>query len=308
MLPYLVLGATLLFAPACSIRKLAINTLADSLAASGAVFASDEDPELVRAAMPFGLKTIESLLAESPEHRGLLLSACSGFTQYAYAFVVTDALFLEAADYEAATRLRDRALKLYLRARDYCVRSLELDAPGIRRRLETEPESALVAFGPEDLPLLYWTGASWGSAISLGKDRPEILVDLPAVQALMARALELDESFDDGAIHEALIALEALPAAMGGSPERSRRHFERAVELSQGLKASPYLALAENVSVAAQDRAEFERLLRQALEVDPNKEPRLRLANMIAQRRARHLLARIDELILDMEGDQSPWR
>ena len=43
-------------------------------------------------------------------------------------------------------------------------------------------------------------------------------------------------------------------------------------------------------------RAEVERLLRAALAVDLNARPALRLANLIAQRRARGLLARVNTL------------
>jgi len=71
----------------CSIRSLAVNSLADALAESGPVYASDSDPDLVRQALPFALKTFESLLESAPENKDLLVSTCSGFTQYAYAFV-----------------------------------------------------------------------------------------------------------------------------------------------------------------------------------------------------------------------------
>lgn len=287
----------------CSIRGLAVNALADSLAASGDVFASDEDPELVRDALPFALKTIETLLEEKPRHQGLLLSACQGFTQYAHAFVESESERLEEEDYAASRRERERALKLYLRARDYCLRSLEIESPGIRGRLEAEPAGALAGFGVEKVPLLFWTGAAWGSAVSLGQDKPTIVVDLPAVRALMDRALELDETYDRGAVHAAMIALEALPEAMGGSPERARRHFERAVELSRGRDAGPYVTLAESVVVAAQDWREFQRLLELALAVDPDAEPRLRLANTLAQRRARWLLDRIGDLFFAYEDE-----
>src|SRR5258705_8764895 len=74
-------------ASGCSIKKVAINKLGDALAGSGTTFASDDDPEFIQSAVPFSLKLIESLLAESPSHRGLLLAASSGFTQYAYAFL-----------------------------------------------------------------------------------------------------------------------------------------------------------------------------------------------------------------------------
>ncbi len=299
LLRLLLIGLAGLQAAGCSIRGLAINALAKSLAGSGDVYASDEDPELVRDALPFALKTMETLLAEKPDHPGLLLSACKGFTQYAYAFIETDGEALEDDDYEAALAAYDRALDMYLRGRDYCLRALELRSPGARRRLEVEPQAALAGLGREDVPLLFWTGAAWGSAISLGKDRPEITVDLGAVRALVRRALELDEGFERGSVHDVMMVLESLPPAMGGSLERARRHFDRAVELSGGRRASLFVSWAEGVSVAEQDRAEFDRLLATALAIDADAEPSNRLANIIAQRRAVRLRERADRLFLD---------
>src|SRR5258705_4980162 len=78
-------------AAGCSIRKMAVNKLGDALAVGGTTFASDDDPELIKAAVPFSLKLMESLLAESPMHKGLLFATASGFTQYALAFVQQDA-------------------------------------------------------------------------------------------------------------------------------------------------------------------------------------------------------------------------
>jgi predicted anti-sigma-YlaC factor YlaD len=283
----------------CSIKRMAINRLADAMTASGEVFASDNDPELVRDAMPFALKTIESLLAEAPDHRGLHLAACRGFTQYAYAFVQADAERLDQTDYRASARLRSRALGLYIRARDYGLRGLELDYPGIARKLTLSPASAVASTGAGDVELLYWTGAAWGAVISLGKDRPELAADLPAVLTLLKRALELDEAFDRGAIHETLIVLESLPANMGGSLERARRHYDRAIELSGGSRASTYVTWAQNVSVARQDRKEFRRMLETALAVDPDVDASSRVQNLITQDRARLLLERIDDLFLE---------
>ena len=290
--------AAVLLAGGCSVRGLAVNALANALAASGDVFASDEDPELIREATPFALKTTEALLAEKPDHPGLLLAACRGFTQYSYAFVQRDAERIEDEDFEAAERGYERALKLYLRARDYCLRALEGMEPGIRRRLEVEPGAAVASFGLSDVPLLYWTGASWGAAISMAVDRPEINVDLPAAEALLVRALELDETYDGGSVHELMIALEGLPETMGGSPARARTHFARAVELSGGKRPGPYVALAQSVLVRAQLREEFVEVLERALKIDLDAEPSRRLANRIAADRALWLLERVDELFL----------
>jgi predicted anti-sigma-YlaC factor YlaD len=287
----------LLASSACSIKRMAIGSLADTLAASASVYASDEDPELVRDALPFTLKTIESLLAEAPDHPGLLLSACSGFTGYAYAFVQADADLIEPRDYEAAKALRARARAMYMRGRGYCLRRMELRHKGITAALSAQPEQALSGMTREDVDVLYWTGASWGSAIAIGLDRPEFIADLPAARALLARALALEPGYGEGAIHAAMISLEAVPEAMGGSVARARTHFDRAVELSRGLSVDPYVTMALSVAVPAEDRAEFVALLEAALAIDVNKEPRWRLANLIAQKRARDLLARADEVI-----------
>lgn len=293
----LLLVVAALAAPACSARRMALAGVADTLSSgTTSVFGSDDDPDLIRDAAPFSLKTLEALLVELPDHPGLLLSACSGFAQYAYAFPQTDAELVGDGDYAEVEALRTRARKLFVRGRDYCLRALELRHPGVGEQLLLAPEDALGWATVADVPLLYWTGASWGGAIALGLDRPELVADFPAVRALMARALALEEDWDRGAIHAALISLDAVPEPMGGSRERARAHFERAVALSGGVAAGPYVSYAVGVAQADGDRAAFEELLGQALAVDPEADPTQRLANAIAQRRARHLLDHADAL------------
>ena len=288
----------------CSVRTLVVNAIPASLAESGDVFASDEDPELIRDAIPFALKTIETLLAENPDHAVLLLAACRGFTQYSYAFVEIDAERLEDIDFEAAEREYDRALKLYLRARGYCLRLIEQKHPGTTHELTANDDPQLEQFGINDVPLLFWAGASWGGAINVGMAEPGLVADFPAVKRLMNRALELDESYDYGAIHGVMISLEALPESMGGSNERARYHFQRAVELSSGKNAGPYVTLAESVTVADQDWQEFEQLLETALSIDPNDAPSIRLVNILAQERAAWLLDRVEDLFVEYPFDE----
>jgi predicted anti-sigma-YlaC factor YlaD len=294
----LACGCLLTVTEGCAIKKIALNSVANTLSESGDTFASDNDPELVRAAVPFALKTYESLLASLPRHRGLLLATCSGFTQYSYAFVQADAELLDDRDYEQAVDLRERSLKLFLRGRDYCLRALELAIPGIAARLTRDPAAAVLPFSRRDVPLLYWTAAAWGSAVSLGLDRPALVGDLPTVRALVDRALALDETYGEGVIHEMLISLDAVPEAMGGSAARARAHFDRAVSLQHGRAAGAYVTLAVSVALPAQDRDEFVRLLELALAIDPDADASRRLATLIAQKRARHLLARVDELFV----------
>jgi len=284
----------------CSVRRYAINKLGDALADTGTTFASDDDPELIRGALPFSLKLIESLLAESPRHQGLLLAAASGFTQYGYAFVQQEADETESRDLGEAERLRKRARRLYLRARNYGIRGLEARHRDFFSSLRQNPKGTVEQASLVDVPLLYWTAASWGAAIAISKDDSELIADLPAVEALIDRALQLDEDYDSGAIHGFLITYEpSRPSGKGDPYERSRRHFERALALSSGQLASPLVALAEAVSIGKQDRKEFESLLGRALAIQVDAKPEWRLANLVMQRRARWLLSRTDELFLE---------
>ena len=295
------LGATVFFIGAallsggCSLRSMAVNAIVPVLA-NPDVYRSEEDPELVRDALPFLLKTIESILDTSPRQNQALVFACTGFTLYGNAFLQLDADLAEWDDYERALRLRDRTWRLYVRARNYCLRSLELKYEGITEGLRQDPEAALVVTDVEDVEVLFLLSAAWGLAISNALDQPALVADLPAVRALLARALELDEDYARGSIHNALITIEALPPELGGSPERAREHFRRAVDLSGGLDAAPFVAFAAGVSMPADNRAEFQQLLEQALAIDTNEDTSLRLLNLVNQTRARMLLDHIDDL------------
>jgi hypothetical protein len=290
----------------CSIRQYAFRTVANSLTSGPDVYGTDEDPELVRDALPFGLKTMEGLLAIVPDHQGLLLTLCKGYTTYAFAYVQTEGDLVVNSDYPRSVTLHERALKLDLRARGYGLRGLEARYRGISAQLKLDPVKAVARIQRRDVPMLYWTAAAWGSAISLGKDQPELLADLPAIHALMDRGLQLDEGFEDGAMHEALIVLEALPPAMGGSEVRARQHFARAVELSHDGRPGPYVTLAQSVSVLRQDRKEFRSLLEKALTFDPEKDPANRLATIVTQRKARALLDRQDEFFVEDPDSSTP--
>ena len=116
----------------CSLQRFAAKTAGRALAGGGTAWSADDDPELVREAMPFALKTIESLLAAAPDDPGLLLAAATGFTQYAYGFLAVEADELESEDLAAATALRARARRLLARATSYGLRGLEIGLPGLR--------------------------------------------------------------------------------------------------------------------------------------------------------------------------------
>lgn len=295
-----LLLAAVLTTSACSPSRFVASSMGNALAEDSLVYAGDADIELVGAAVPFGLKTMETLLVKVPEHRKLLTAAARGFTQYAYVFVQLPADELEEQDVAAAYDERARARRLYLRARDYGLRGLGLAGDDALARLRRQPQASLAHVGAAELETLYWTGIAWSAAISLGKDRPALLADLPVVDAMVARAAALDPDFDDGGLHTFLISYEmGRPGAGTDSASLAARHFRRAVELSSGDRVAPFVAMAESVAVANNRRREFETLLQRALDVDADRRVEWRLANHVMQRRARWLLARTDTFFLE---------
>jgi hypothetical protein len=289
-------AAVLALSAGCSLKTMAVKTVANTLADTGDVFTRDDDPELIRDATPFALKLYESLLESVPTHVPLLIATCGSFTQYGYAFLEAEADSLDASRRADAIALRERALKHYLRGRGYCLRAADARfGKGTSAALLQDPAAAVAKARKDDVPLLYWTAASWGAAISLGIDRPDLAVDFPTVRALADRALALDPQWNRGSIHELMITLDSLPEALGGNPARAREHFKTAVDIQKGLSPGPYVSLATGVAVPMQDRAEFERLLKEALAIDPEKDPSNRLVILVTQRRARVLLDRADE-------------
>jgi len=273
--------------------------VSETFVSGNSVYATDDDPDLVWEAVPFGLKTMEGLLVQAPKNKNLLLAASSGFTQYGYGHLQQDADFLEANDLAAATALRTRARKMYLRALDYGFRGLEVDVPNFRAQLQKDSQAAVSKLGKTHVPLLYWTANAWGAAISISKDNPELAADQNLVEALMRRALALDEAWERGSIHDFFISYEGGRASVGGSLTKAREHFERAMQFSQGTRVAPLVSYAETVSVSTQNKKEFQSLLEEALAFDTKKAPETRVANLIAQRRAKWLLGRIAELFVD---------
>ncbi len=293
MVPVVVLT---LASPLVGCKSLATGALADALSGNGGALGRDDDPELVADAAPFGLKTMESVLVSQPEHVGLLTALAGGFVQYGAAFVDMPADVVATSDFERSQEMKLRARKLFLRARGYALQGLEVDHEGFEARLRKDATAALAEMEADDVPLLYWTAASWGLAISVSKTDPELIADLPIVQALTDRCIALDPAWGQGTVHELAMSIEM--ARPGGQADKATKHYEAAVALNGGHRAGTHVSYAETVMVQKQDLAAFKALLDKALAIDVAAYPDDKLANTILQRRARWLLGRVDDLFL----------
>lgn len=297
-----LLAGTVLLNGCASIQKMAVNRLGDFLASGNSVYETDDDPDLVADALPFGLKLMESLLETSPEHPGILLAACRGFTVYSYATVDSEAQRMEETDLEAARLLRARARRLHLRAWGYGERALAVAAKTDPATILADPQPALLKLGKEDVPVLYWSAAALGLAISDSRGDAEMLARLPIVEALIHRARVLNPDWDEGSLDEFDIVLSGTRPSGPLDEERLKADYDRALRLSGGKRASLFVGYAEQWAVKKQDAAAFRELLDRALAVDPDAHVPIRLANLVAQRRARWLLDHVDSLFLDPDA------
>jgi len=291
--------------PACSIKKLAMNQVANALTGSGSstVFTGDNDPELVGDALPFAIKMYESLMVANPRHEGLRLQTGSLYIMYANAFLQTPATMLAEDEYQKQEFAYGRAKNLYLRGRDIILVCLENKYPGLRAALQKRDyQKALQRTTRKDAPLLYWAGAGWLGGFAIDAFDMDLGVTLPAAAALIERVYRLDPDYAAGALHEFYILYYgSLPEYMGGNLKKAREHYDRALAISRGRSATPYLSLATSVTVKEQNIEEFKDLLHKALAIDPEAVPENRLVNILNQRKARWLLQHADDYFLTDE-------
>lgn len=279
----------LMLLTACSPRQLIVRGIADELATQGQ--AQEEDLQLAREAGAFYLKLSESMLVEAPDHARLAEAVAGGFTQYSYAFVAFEADRLEARDIQGAQRLRERAARLYRRAHGHAMAALERQTPGFARALASTDATAWPRLRREQLGLAYWAAAAWGGYISLSKDDPDIVADLPLAVRLASLAHQLQPDHGAGALASLMGTFEA--ARPGGSMTQALAYFDQAIALGGGRSAAAYVAKAEGWALPAHDRPAFETLLRQALAVSASTRD---LSNGVMRERALWLLGAADDL------------
>jgi hypothetical protein len=269
----------------CSTTKLAVGSMVPILEESVAAGMSSADLELVKDGMPANLILLDGLVRTDPRPELLTLGAELYFS-YAFAFV-------EDEDPE-------RAAGLYAIGRDYGRRALAADeklGAALASGRAEDLSRALARRDREDVPALVWTAAAWAGWANLSLDQPAAVADLAVIQLLLERADELDASFMYGVPPLLLGAFHAArPPILGGDPELARRYFARAAEVGAGKLLLAPVFEARYYARSVLDEELFVHRLNAALAEPLDIAPDIRLLNAVAQRKARDLLARQDEL------------
>jgi predicted anti-sigma-YlaC factor YlaD len=281
--------------------------VANALTGEGSsdVFTGDSDPELVGDALPFAIKMYEALLASTPNHQGLMLTTGSMFVMYANAFVMGPSEFLPRNRFAEREAAKERARNLYLRGFDLLYRALNQKYRGFDGAFERgDLPRILSRMRKADVYGLYWAAAGGLSAYSLNPLDMELGVRVPEFLALINRAYELDPGFSNGSLDDFyVIFYAAFPVYMGEDKTKIETHYQRAVEKSGGLSASPHVSYAQAVSIPAQDYDTFKSCMDAALAIDPDDDPSNRLINVISQRKARYLMDNASLYFIALDND-----
>ncbi len=273
----------------CAVRPFVMDQTAQALSGQG--MSSEDDLQLAREASAFYLKFSESVLKETPGHLKLAESVSAGFTQYAYAFVALDADKLGNKQPNTAAQMRERAARMYARANRHAMMALELSQPGFAAALRQSDPQKLPRLTKAQVPLVYWAAASLGGWVSMSKDDPEVVADLPLSMRLAELAWQVDPNYGQGALASLMGTLEG--AKVGGSRQKALAYYDQAIVLGQGQEAGPFVAKAEGVALPAEDRKQFEQLLKRAIDISQQHRS---LQNEVMRERALWLLSSVDDL------------
>jgi tetratricopeptide (TPR) repeat protein len=271
----------LLFSLLTGCTSLLIGPLVDPLNRS---LQRQTDLDLVRDGTPTLLLILDGLTDKYPDNRKLLLTATQAYSSYAFTLD-------EMGESE-------RAAALSIKARDYglALFCLAADLQGKIPGQLDDFNRILASLLKSDVPALFWAGYGWVTWIKMSNGSPAALADLPKIEQIMRRVLELDETYYYGAAHIFLgYYYGSRPEILGGDMEKSRRHFERALQINGRNYLMTQVTYAESYARQTFNRELFKNLLTEVLHHPLANDSDRRTSNELAKKRARQLLAQIDD-------------
>lgn len=284
--PWIALAGLLLAATSagCGLnKKLAAAGAAALIEDTAKAAARQSDPALLREGMPAFLMLLDGMVEGAPDDERPRLAAARAYGAFA-----------AVLDEE-----RDQALKALVLARAKLHALAALELRGFPDPLGAPFEAferAAARAGAADLPVLFWAGSCWAGWIAARLDTVEAVAELPRVEILMRRALELDEGYYYGGPHLFMgVWYASRPPVAGGSLARAREHFEKALAFAGDDFLMARVYFAEIYGRKAFDRELFESELNRVLAAPADAVPELTLLNAAARRRAAKLLALADD-------------
>jgi len=285
----------------CSMTRIAANSTTSVLVRAMPAYERETNLEFAEQAIVSNLKLLDGLLEVTPNRAELLLLASQSYTIYAFGFMEQK---IEIADKQSNIAEKDKsisqAVDFYERGRKYSLKLLSQSHKTFAGALEQDLaklEKELKSFKKKHVAALFWTAYAWGNIINLQQTNPARLAQLPKVELMMRRVLELDENYFFGGAHLFYGAYYgSRPKILGGDPEKAKEHLTHAMEIGKGRYLMAKLLFAKYYAAPAQDRELFERTLQEIISAPPDLFPEQGLANQIAKREAQRWLRYADDI------------
>lgn len=241
------------------------------------------DLRLIREGMPSYLMLIDGMVEAVPGNKELLINAAQAYASFASAFIQDED--------------RDYARALYARARTYALNALTeigIDDPASAPFEAFEKDTSQLS--SNDVPYMFWAASCWGNWIGLSQNSISALAELPRVELLMRRVLDLDEGFYYGGAHIFMGILNgSRPKMAGGNPDLAREHFLRAIKLGNGKFLMTYIYYADYYAKKTFKKDLYIAILETVLETPADIMPDLTLLNTVARTRAAAMLQAADD-------------
>ena len=240
------------------------------------------DPETIKKGVPTYLILISSMIKGDPDNPDLLESGAQLYGAYASSFTDSGA---------SKRALANRAFEYASHA--ICVRDEKFC--DVKSLSYFEFEKRLAAVDKTLVESLFIFVSSWAGVIEANSSDWNAIAELPRVKAGIQRVLEIDETISNGNAHLYMAVMESLlPPALGGKPELAKKHFERAIEISNGENLMAKVLYAEKYARMLFDRELHDELLQQVIDADIGSPDQL-LINTLAKQKAAELLADGDD-------------
>jgi hypothetical protein len=275
-----ILLAALVLVLSSGCTSLVVNPLLDPLTLS---LQKQTDLELLQDGAPALLLILDGLIASDPDNVRLLMAATKAYGAYA------TTLFEDGQT--------ERAANMSKKARDYGI-SLINQLKGLENingQNLSEIEKALAGTRPGQVGNLFWGAYGWATWIQYQDGAPAAMADLPIVELIMLRVVELEESYYYGGAHIFLGSYYgSRPQMYGGKPETSRKHFERALEINRREFLLTHVAYAQTYARLIFDRELYLKLLTEVIE-KPLTDTDMASSNKLAKVSAQKLIDQVDE-------------
>ncbi|MBN2715089.1 MAG: hypothetical protein JXX14_04490 [Deltaproteobacteria bacterium] len=278
----------------CNYKQMVINSSYLMVDEAIISFFAEPDTQLAAQAAPANLKLLEGMAKGAPENADIQLATAQLYGMYALGFLEDS-----TADEDAQEAANARAAQLYLRAFGYAQKALQqqVDFKSMMTMDIEQFREALKHFEKEDVPALFWAAFNWGLYINMSRSDLQAIGDLPKVQAMANRIIELDERYYYGGAHLILMVYNGvLGPAMGGNPKMTKQAYYKAWRISGRKFLMTKYLFARYYCLQTQNRWYFEKLLNEIIDAPDNLLESQSLANALAKEKAARLLAQVDDL------------